>query len=74
MTPVTIEDFVINYLEVSSGCTSTFISPPPDTCSDEVLNAQNILQYHPLTWLIVAAFFLIILQMVFAALFPPKAH
>ena len=74
MTPVTIEDQILNYYEQSAGCSATFQSPPPSGCPSDVQGAYAFSQTHALTILIAALFMLAIVQMIFSTIFPSAAH
>lgn len=68
MTPVTLEDNVMLYLEMSNHCSSTLELPPPVECPKQVTQAYGILQTHFLTGLMVFLFCAILLQFTLAPL------
>lgn len=72
MTPITLEDHLLEYLERANGCAQTLVSPPPAHCNSQVQGWYQFLKFHPFTWMIIILFGFVILQMSISAWFGDK--
>ncbi|GEM_PF-2935736 len=74
MSPITIEDEILDYLEHANSCAEGSVNPPASSCSTQVQMAYGFLKYHPLSGLLVFFFLAIIARMIYSILFPSEAH
>lgn len=74
MTPVTLEDHLLEYIERSQGCAQVLVSPPPDHCNGQVQGWYAFLKLQPFTIAIVAVFAMVLVGMSITAFFGGDKH